>query len=53
MMVNNYLSSNNLAKHSDLIYSEILTTEEYKNSKLASHTIIDRTERFVFTGLII
>ena len=48
MMVNNYLSSNNLAKHSDLIYSEILTTEEYKNSKLASHTIIDRTERFVF-----
>ena len=47
-MVNNYLSSNNLAKHSDLIYSEILTTEEYKNSKLASHTIIDRTERFVF-----
>ena len=29
-MVNNYLSSNNLAKHSDLIYSEILTTEEYK-----------------------
>ncbi|OUW74363.1 MAG: hypothetical protein CBD76_00390 [Pelagibacteraceae bacterium TMED216] len=48
MMVNNYLTSNNLAKHSDLIYSEILTTEEYKDSNLAPHTIIDRTDRFVF-----
>ena len=42
------LTSNNFAKLSDLIYSEVITNSDFENLKLENITIIDKNERFTF-----
>ena len=42
------LTSNNFAKSSDLVYSEIITNNDFENLKLDDISIIDKNERFTF-----
>jgi len=42
------LTSNNFAKLSDLIYSEVITNSDFENLKLENISIIDKNERFTF-----
>ncbi len=42
------LTSNNFAKSSDLVYSEIITNSDFENLKLDDISIVDKNERFTF-----
>ena len=42
------LTSNNFAKLSDLVYSEVVTNSDFENLKLENISIIDKNERFTF-----
>lgn len=42
------LTSNNFAKSCDLVYSEIITNNDFENLKLDDISIIDKNERFTF-----
>lgn len=42
------LTSNNFAKCSDVVYSEIITNSEFENLNLHDISIIDKNERFTF-----
>lgn len=42
------LTSNNFAKLSDIVYSEVITNSDFENLKLKNISIIDKNERFTF-----
>ena len=48
MKQSEFLTSNNFAKLSDLVYSEVITNSDFENLKLENITIIDKNERFTF-----
>ena len=45
------LNSYNFARNSDVVYSEILTLEQFKNLDLKNYKIINKTENLIFYKL--